>query len=203
LNNVEAPNQKFHGTSIVLIKMSFQNEQQQYNDLGAREFPLVLLAVLLVPVDWVPGITAVIREGDDRVRQLALSDQLVRVLVLVDRFVCVGGARIGGIVAPAVLLNQVVTAALGIDGLCTGRVGMIFAAVTIRRRIVVDKVVRATGLERTALDLQGVPRTLVESVPTSHVVIIVVTRALFGNTLTLAWGGSSSGQGSEGGQDGK
>jgi len=181
--------------------MSFQNEQRS-NDLGALELPILLLALVLVPVDLVIRITAIIREGDDRVRQLALSDKLVRVRVLVDRFVCIGGARIGGVVAVAALLNQVVTPALGIDGLCTGRVGMIFAAV-INQRTVVHKVVSAFGLENTALYLQVGPRTIVERVPTSHVVVIVVLLALFRNTLTLGWGRSSSGQGSQGGQDGK
>jgi len=156
----------------------------------------------MVPGDWVIGITAMIREGDNRVRQLALSDKLVLERVLVNRFVCISGGRIGAVETSAVLLNNVVTVAFGINGLCTGRVCMIFAAVIIRRTVV-DKVVSAPGLEHTALDLQGGPRTFVELVPTSHVVVIVVTGALFGNTLTLAWGRSSSGQGSQGGQDGK
>jgi len=145
---------------------------------------------------------ALIGEGDNLVRQLALSDKLVLVRVVVIRFVGVRGFGIGAVEVPAVLLNKVVTVALGINGLCTGRVGMIFAAV-INRRTGVHKVVSAFGLENTARQCQAGPRTFVERAPTSHVVIIVVLLALFRNTLTLGWGRSSSGQGSQGGQDGK
>jgi len=144
---------------------------------GAREARVVLLAFLMEPVDWVPRIMATIRVGDDQVRQLAVSDKLVLGRVLGNSVGCTRGVRIGAVVVPVANFDQVVTISLRIDGLCTGRVGMIFAAVSIPRTVG-NKVVSAPGLEHTTRDLQVLRGTAVPRVRTSQVVVIVVLLAL-------------------------
>jgi len=145
---------------------------------------------------------AFIREGDNRVRQWALSDNLVLGLVLVITFGSIGDVIIGAVVVPVAHLDDIVTIALGINGLATGNVRMMLAA-GVKTRTGVEKVVSAPGLDHTTLEYQTSPRTLFESPIPSDIVVIVVPRALFGNTLILAWGRSRSGQGGQGGQDGE
>jgi len=197
LNNVEGPNQVF-----IERPMSTQNEYQ-YSDLGgALECELVLVAMLLVPVDCVIGIMAFIREGDNRVRQRALSDNLVLGLVLAITFGSIRDVIIEAVVVPLVHLDHIVTVALGINGLATGNVMMMLAA-GVKPSTGGEKVVSAPGLEHTALEYQTSVRTLLESPTPSEIVLRVGFVALFGNTLILAWGRSRSGQGSQGGQDGE
>jgi len=146
---------------------------------------------------------AFIRVSENRVRQRALADNLVLVLVLVIRLGSIRDVIIGGVVVRVVNLHHVVTVALGINGFATGNVGMIFAAVVIRITGEVQKVVRAPGLHHTRFECQTGISTLFESPPPSDVVVIVKPRALFRNTLILAWRRSRSGQSSQGGQDGE
>jgi len=182
--------------------MSFQTEYR-YKGLGrALEAPVVFLAIHRETVSWVPGIMTFNRVRKLRVRQLTLSDKLVFVVEGVVSFARRHGGVIGVVVFAAANLYHIVTVAFGINGLSTCKVGMTLAAIIIRRTGV-HKVVSTPELGYARLELQRGIGTLIEGVPTRHVVAKVVLVSLFRNALTLARGRSSDGKASQGGQDGK
>jgi len=145
---------------------------------------------------------AINRHPENRVRQRALSDKLDPELVLEIRFECTVGFCKGALGVPVVYLHHVVTVACGTQDLCTLHVGMMFAAES-NRITVVHRVESAVEVDCTANEMHQGIRTFVERELASQIEFFVEPLALVRITLALAWGRSSSGQGSQGGQDGK